>query len=169
MNRCIVPDGKLDLLAIDQVECFQLWVVLREILKRALLEYCLAVWRAHDDFRLEKPRGVAILLRLHLLVDEEQRNQSRIPNWTRHIANHGNSSYSIIWAVFLNSPFCKLDNPRAAKRNTLPAIKRLARIWINRLFTLCAIITAPRNRYLNIWKVCINGECEPHRGRNKGT
>ena len=164
MDRRVVSDRELDLLAIDHVECLQLGIVLREILKRTLLEDRLAIGRANRDHWLEQPCGIAVLLRLHLLVDEKQRDQTRIANRTRHIAHNADEilANAYVGTVSGNLPLGKMNDLLTAERDTLPAVERLARLGMHDELALRSVIAAPRHLNLNVGKRGVDAECQAH-------
>ena len=169
MDRRVVSDRELDLLAIDHVECLQLGIVLREILERTLLEDRLAIGRANRDHRLEQPCGIAVLLRLHLLVDEKQRDQTRIADRTRHIAHNADEilADAFVGTVSGNLPLGKVNDLLAAERDTLPAIEWLARLGMHDELALRPVIAAPRHLNLNVGKRGVDAECQSHGRRHQ--
>ncbi|MNN18639.1 hypothetical protein D3C81_1318550 [compost metagenome] len=77
--------GKLDAIAIDHFQCQALSQILivfsasiriqcRTATKN--IAYCAASFRSHNDFRLKHPRGIAILIWLHLSVNQKKSDQA---------------------------------------------------------------------------------------------
>ena len=169
MDRRVVSDRELDLLAIDHVERLQLGIVLREILERTLLEDRLAIGRANRDHRLEQPCGIAVLLRLHLLVDEKQRDQTRIADRTRHIAHNADEilANAYVGTVSGNLPLGKMNDLLTTERDTLPAVERLARLRMHDELALRSVIAAPRHLNLDVGERGVDAECQSHGRRHK--
>ena len=81
-----MPDGELDAFAIHHFQRLALRVVPIGIQHRTAAEDRSVLDSPHDHFRLEDPRGILVLLRLRLIVHEENRHE---PVALRQFGTHG--------------------------------------------------------------------------------